>query len=73
MHFFFQGYLDKLQSEISKTLEKISSREKYVNNQVGLSFYFVYCLGMLNNIRALLYKHPANIIKGFWPRARSVL
>ncbi|CAB4010710.1 intraflagellar transport 57 homolog [Paramuricea clavata] len=29
-----KGYLDKLQLEISKTLEKISSREKYVNNQL---------------------------------------
>ena len=26
--------LDKLQTEISKTLEKISSREKYINNQL---------------------------------------
>ncbi|XP_053563513.1 intraflagellar transport protein 57 homolog [Bombina bombina] len=29
-----QGYLDKLQNEISKTLEKVSSREKYINNQL---------------------------------------
>lgn len=29
-----KGFLDKLQQEISKTLEKISSREKYVNNQL---------------------------------------
>ena len=27
-------YLDKLQEEIGRTLEKISSREKYINNQV---------------------------------------
>ena len=27
-------YLDKLQQEIGRTLEKITSREKYVNNQV---------------------------------------
>ena len=27
-------YLDKLQQEIGRTLEKIGSREKYVNNQV---------------------------------------
>ena len=29
-----KGYLDKLHQEIAKTLEKISSREKYINNQV---------------------------------------
>ena len=29
-------YLDKLHQEISKTLEKISSREKYINNQVRI-------------------------------------
>ncbi len=29
-----KGYLDKLHQEITKTLEKISSREKYINNQV---------------------------------------
>ena len=28
-------YLDKLHQEISKTLEKIASREKYINNQVS--------------------------------------
>ncbi|KFP24102.1 Intraflagellar transport protein 57, partial [Colius striatus] len=28
------GYLDKLQNEISKTLEKINSREKYINSQL---------------------------------------
>ncbi|KFZ49035.1 Intraflagellar transport protein 57, partial [Podiceps cristatus] len=28
------GYLDKLHNEISRTLEKISSREKYINNQL---------------------------------------
>ena len=27
-------YLDKLHQEISKTLEKVASREKYINNQV---------------------------------------
>uniref|UniRef100_A0A8C4T0V6 Intraflagellar transport protein 57 homolog n=1 Tax=Erpetoichthys calabaricus TaxID=27687 RepID=A0A8C4T0V6_ERPCA len=27
-------YLNKLQDEISKTLEKVASREKYINNQV---------------------------------------
>ncbi|KAM4700974.1 intraflagellar transport protein 57 homolog isoform 1-T2 [Discoglossus pictus] len=27
-------YLDKLHNEISKTLEKVSSREKYINNQL---------------------------------------
>ena len=27
--------LDKLQTEIAKTLEKISSREKYINSQLG--------------------------------------
>ncbi|MBN3321848.1 IFT57 protein, partial [Atractosteus spatula] len=29
-----KGYLNKLQEEISKTLEKIGSREKYINNQL---------------------------------------
>ncbi|XP_072271304.1 intraflagellar transport protein 57 homolog isoform X2 [Pyxicephalus adspersus] len=29
-----KGYLDKLHSEVSKTLEKVSSREKYINNQL---------------------------------------
>ncbi|NXA36565.1 IFT57 protein, partial [Eudromia elegans] len=29
-----KGYLDKLQNEISRTLEKINSREKYINNQL---------------------------------------
>ncbi|NWV82209.1 IFT57 protein, partial [Dasyornis broadbenti] len=29
-----QGYLDKLHNEISRTLEKINSREKYINNQL---------------------------------------
>ena len=29
-------YLDKLQQEIARTLEKISSREKYVNAQVEI-------------------------------------
>ncbi|NXE61263.1 IFT57 protein, partial [Calcarius ornatus] len=28
------GYLDKLHNEISRTLEKINSREKYINNQL---------------------------------------
>ncbi|KAG8136707.1 hypothetical protein E2320_005265 [Naja naja] len=29
-----KGYLDKLHNEISRTLEKVSSREKYINNQL---------------------------------------
>ncbi|XP_074157218.1 intraflagellar transport protein 57 homolog isoform X2 [Sminthopsis crassicaudata] len=29
-----KGFLDKLHNEISRTLEKISSREKYINNQL---------------------------------------
>ncbi|CAH2223003.1 intraflagellar transport 57 homolog [Pelobates cultripes] len=29
-----RGYLDKLHNEISKTLEKVGSREKYINNQL---------------------------------------
>ncbi|XP_061484097.1 intraflagellar transport protein 57 homolog isoform X1 [Rhineura floridana] len=29
-----RGYLDKLHSEISRTLEKVTSREKYINNQL---------------------------------------
>ncbi|XP_037763497.1 intraflagellar transport protein 57 homolog isoform X3 [Chelonia mydas] len=29
-----RGYLDKLHSEISRTLEKVNSREKYLNNQL---------------------------------------
>ncbi|NXT79291.1 IFT57 protein, partial [Zapornia atra] len=28
------GYLDKLHNEISRTLEKINSREKYINHQL---------------------------------------
>ncbi|XP_029931016.1 intraflagellar transport protein 57 homolog isoform X2 [Myripristis murdjan] len=31
-----KSYLDKLQEEIGKTLEKVSSREKYINNQLEL-------------------------------------
>ncbi|NXO01885.1 IFT57 protein, partial [Rhinopomastus cyanomelas] len=31
---FSLGYLDKLHSEISRTFEVISSREKYINNQL---------------------------------------
>lgn len=31
-------YLDKLHQEISKTLEKVASREKYINNQVTRNF-----------------------------------
>ncbi|XP_042709483.1 intraflagellar transport protein 57 homolog isoform X3 [Chrysemys picta bellii] len=29
-----KGYLDKLHNEISRTLEKVNSREKYLNNQL---------------------------------------
>lgn len=29
-----KSYLDKLHDEISRTLEKIGSREKYINNQL---------------------------------------
>ncbi|KAM9322277.1 intraflagellar transport protein 57 homolog [Pholidichthys leucotaenia] len=29
-----KSYLDKLQDDIGKTLEKVSSREKYINNQL---------------------------------------
>ncbi|XP_030258296.1 intraflagellar transport protein 57 homolog [Sparus aurata] len=29
-----KSYLDKLQEDIGKTLEKVSSREKYINNQL---------------------------------------
>ncbi|KAM5181860.1 intraflagellar transport protein 57 homolog [Mantella aurantiaca] len=29
-----KGFLDKLHSEVSKTLEKVSSREKYINSQL---------------------------------------
>ncbi|KAM9320611.1 intraflagellar transport protein 57 homolog [Gastrophryne carolinensis] len=29
-----KGYLDKLHSEVSKTLEKVASREKYINSQL---------------------------------------
>ena len=35
-----KGYLDKLQQEITKTLEKIGSREKYINNQVTQIPYY---------------------------------
>ncbi|XP_034410742.1 intraflagellar transport protein 57 homolog isoform X1 [Cyclopterus lumpus] len=31
-----KSYLDKLQEDIGKTLEKVSSREKYINNQLEL-------------------------------------
>ncbi|XP_053185489.1 intraflagellar transport protein 57 homolog isoform X2 [Scomber japonicus] len=31
-----KGYLDKLQEDIGKTLEKVSSRERYINNQLEL-------------------------------------
>ncbi|NXJ44562.1 IFT57 protein, partial [Spizaetus tyrannus] len=34
LQFFSFGYLDKLHNEISRTLEKINSREKYINNQL---------------------------------------
>ena len=29
-----QSYLDRLQEDIGKTLEKVGSREKYINNQL---------------------------------------
>ena len=29
-----KSYLDKLHNEITKTMEKIASREKYINNQL---------------------------------------
>ena len=32
-----QAHLDKLSGEITKTLEKITSREKYINSQVCLT------------------------------------
>ncbi|NXF04059.1 IFT57 protein, partial [Smithornis capensis] len=34
LQFLSFGYLDKLHNEISRTLEKINSREKYINNQL---------------------------------------
>ncbi|NXU27861.1 IFT57 protein, partial [Thalassarche chlororhynchos] len=34
VHMVIKGYLDKLHNEISRTLEKINSREKYINNQL---------------------------------------
>ncbi|NXG71443.1 IFT57 protein, partial [Baryphthengus martii] len=34
IHMVAKGYLDKLHNEISRTLEKINSREKYINNQL---------------------------------------
>ncbi|NXN08338.1 IFT57 protein, partial [Indicator maculatus] len=34
VHMVNEGYLDKLHNEISRTLEKINSREKYINNQL---------------------------------------
>lgn len=36
-------YLDKLHQEISKTLEKISSREKYINNQACFELAVYLC------------------------------
>ena len=37
-------YLDKLHQEISKTLEKITSREKYINNQVCVCACVCVCV-----------------------------
>ena len=37
-------YLDKLQQEIGRTLEKISSREKYINNQVTILYMYMYSI-----------------------------
>ncbi|NWR31188.1 IFT57 protein, partial [Tachuris rubrigastra] len=34
LQFLSFGYLDKLHNEISRTLEKINSREKYINSQL---------------------------------------
>ncbi|KAF1511700.1 hypothetical protein FQV19_0008978, partial [Eudyptula minor] len=34
VHMVIKGYIDKLHNEISRTLEKINSREKYINNQL---------------------------------------
>lgn len=39
-------YLDKLHQEISKTLEKVASREKYINNQVLLSAFSLGALSL---------------------------
>lgn len=32
--FVFQSFLDKLLEEVSRTQEKVSSREKYINSQL---------------------------------------
>ena len=39
-------YLDKLHQEISKTLEKVASREKYINNQVEKKKQY-YCVELM--------------------------
>ncbi|XP_038653806.1 intraflagellar transport protein 57 homolog isoform X2 [Scyliorhinus canicula] len=52
-----KSYLDKLQDEISRTLEKVSSREKYVNNQLeNLIQDFRVAQGQLNEISEELEK-----------------
>lgn len=45
-----KGYLDKLHQEITKTLEKICSREKYINTQV---LYLCPRVGLV--VSSLLY------------------
>lgn len=50
LYFTFQGHLDKLHHEISRTLEKIGSREKYINNQVTelKVIYLMYLIFIYN-------------------------
>ncbi|XP_072298000.1 intraflagellar transport protein 57 homolog isoform X2 [Eucyclogobius newberryi] len=43
-----KSHLDKLQEDISKTLEKVSSREKYINNQLE---------GLIQQYRSAQAKH----------------
>lgn len=51
-----QGFLNKLQEEIGKTLEKVSSREKYINNQLEhLIQEYRYAQSKLNEV-----KHPVS-------------
>ena len=65
-------YLDKLHQEISKTLEKISSREKYINNQVHVDTPHAcidVCLCTDTNTNACTHAHTVGTPH---PRLQSV-
>lgn len=53
-------YLDKLHQEISKTLEKVASREKYINNQVDKKHKLFECMPLLNFFLVLSSKVGAS-------------